>query len=109
KFMSFSRSLAFEIHMPISLVVDSKVQAVENAVRTNVAEYLRATVRPGESVTSESAGYIGFYGGGGVKLFDYPGLTSKTSVRALQALSPDERDLPHLVAALKPDWLVLRP
>ena len=109
KVLSITLALAFAIHMPFSFVVESKVQTVENAVRTNVAEYLRATVRPGESVTSESAGYIGFYGGGGVKLFDYPGLTSKTSVRALQALSPDERDLPHLVAALKPDWLVLRP
>jgi hypothetical protein len=27
----------------------------------------------------------------------------------MQALPPDQRDLPHLVAALKPDWLVLRP
>jgi hypothetical protein len=44
-----------------------------------------------------------------VKLYDYPGLTSRTSVRALQALPPGQRDLPHLVAALHPDWLVLRP
>jgi len=95
------------MHMPFSFVVESKVQAVETQVRTNVAEYLKTTVPAGESVTSESAGYIGFYGA--VKLFDYPGLTSTTSVRALQALPPDQRDLPHLVAALHPDWLVLRP
>jgi len=107
RILSIALALAFAMHMPFSFAVESKVQAVENEVRTNVAEYLKATVPPGESVTSESAGYIGFYGG--VKLFDYPGLTSKTSVRALQALPPDQRDLPHLVAALKPDWLVLRP
>jgi hypothetical protein len=99
--------VAFAMHMPFSFVVESKVQTVENQVRTNVAEYLKATVPPGDSVTSESAGYIGYYGG--VKLYDYPGLTSKTSVLALQALPPDQRDLPHLVAALKPNWLVLRP
>jgi hypothetical protein len=99
--------VAFAMHMPFSFVVESKVQTVENQVRTNVAEYLKATVPPSDSVTSESAGYIGYYGG--VKLYDYPGLTSKTSVRALQALPSDQRDLPHLVAALKPDWLVLRP
>ena len=87
--------------------VSTDRQTVENQVRTNVAQYLKATVPPGDSVTSESAGYIGYYGG--VKLYDYPGLTSKTSVLALQALPPDQRDLPHLVAALKPDWLVLRP
>ena len=107
KFLSVALAFAFAMHVPFSFGVESKVQAVENEVRTNVAEYLKATVPPGESVTSESAGYIGFYGG--VKLFDYPGLTSKTSVRALQALPPDQRDLPHLVAALRPDWLVLRP
>src|SRR6184192_544442 len=107
KSLSVALAFAFAMHMPFSFGVEAKVQAVENEVRTNVAEYLKATVPPGESVTSESAGYIGFYGG--VKLFDYPGLTSKTSVRALQALPPDQRDLPHLVAALRPDWLVLRP
>ena len=105
--LAVALGVAFALHMPFSFVVESKVQTVENQVRTNVAEYLKATVPPGESVTSESAGYIGYYGG--VKLYDYPGLTSKTSVRALQALPPDQRDLPHLVAALKPDWLVLRP
>src|SRR5467141_1945561 len=107
KSLSVALAFAFAMHVPFSFGVQSKVQAVENEVRTNVAEYLKATVPPGESVTSESAGYIGFYGG--VKLFDYPGLTSKTSVHALQALPPDQRDLPHLVAALRPDWLVLRP
>ena len=107
KSLSVALAFAFAMHVPFSFGVESKVQAVENEVRTNVAAYLKATVPPGESVTSESAGYIGFYGG--VKLFDYPGLTSKTSVRALQALPPDQRDLPHLVAALRPDWLVLRP
>ena len=107
KSLSVALAFAFAMHVPFSFGVESKVQAVENEVRTNVAEYLKAKVPPGESVTSESAGYIGFYGG--VKLFDYPGLTSKTSVRALQALPPDQRDLPHLVAALRPDWLVLRP
>jgi hypothetical protein len=107
KTLSVALAFTFALHMPFSFVVESKVQAVENTVRTNVAEYLKATVPPGESVTSESAGYIGFYGG--VKLFDYPGLTSTTSVRALQALPPDQRDLAHLVAALRPDWLVLRP
>src|SRR5438309_2461650 len=107
KFLSVALAFAFAMHVPFSFGVESKVQAVENEVRTNVAAYLKATVPPGESVTSESAGYIGFYGG--VKLFDYPGLASKTSVRALQSLPPDQRDLPHLVAALRPDWLVLRP
>lgn len=105
--LAVALGIAFAMHMPFSFVVESKVQTVENQVRTNLAEYLKANVRQGDSVTSESAGYIGYYGG--VKLYDYPGLTSTTSVHALQALPPDQRDLPHLVAALKPNWLVLRP
>ena len=100
-------AVAFAIHMPFSFAVDRQVQSIDDQVRTNVALYLKANVQPGQSVESESAGYIGFYGG--VKLYDYPGLTSKTSVRALQALPPNERDIPHLIAAVNPDWLVMRP
>src|SRR5207249_5529413 len=92
--LAVALAVAFAVHMPFSFAVESRVQAVENQVRTNVATYLKATVAPGESVTSESAGYVGFYSG--VKLYDYPGLTSKTSVHALQAVPPDQRDLPHL-------------
>jgi hypothetical protein len=100
-------AVAFAIHMPVSFAVESQVQTIETQVRTNAALYLKAHVKPGESVVSESAGYVGFYSG--VKLYDYPGLTSRASVRALKALPPNERDIPHLIAALKPDWLMLRP
>jgi len=100
-------SLAFAIHMPFSFMVEARVQAIEDQVRTNAGQYLKATVKPGESVVSESAGYIGFYGD--VKLYDYPGLTSPTSVRALKRMPADKRHLIDLVAALQPDWIVLRP
>jgi hypothetical protein len=93
--------------MPFSFLVESKIQSVENQVRTNVALYLKTNVQPGQSVFSESSGYIGYYSE--VKLYDYPGLTSKVSVRALQALPPAHRQIPDLVAALQPDWLVMRP
>jgi hypothetical protein len=99
--------VAFAIHMPFSFAVERQVQSIETQVRTNAALYLKAHVQPGESVVSESAGYVGFYSG--VKLYDYPGLTSKVSVRVLKALPPNERDIPHLIAALKPDWVMLRP
>jgi hypothetical protein len=64
-------------------------------------------VQPGQSVVSESAGYIGFYGN--VKLYDYPGLTSPTSVRALKKLPLAKRDIADLIDVLQPDWIVLRP
>ena len=100
-------AVAFAIHMPFSFIVEGKVQSVENQVRTNAAMYLKTAVPPGQSVVSESAGYIGFYGD--VKLFDYPGLTSPTTVHVLQQLPPDKRDMEHVIAVLQPDWLVLRP
>lgn len=99
--------IAFAIHMPFSFVVEGKVQSVEDQVRTQAALYLKAHVQPGQSVVSESAGYVGFYSG--VELYDYPGLTSPTSVRALRALPPGQRDIPHLIAAVRPDWILLRP
>ena len=107
KVAAVSLGVAFAIHMPFSFVVERKVQSVEDQVRTQAALYLKAHVKPGQSVVSESAGYVGFYGG--VKLYDYPGLTSRTSVHALQALPPGERDIPHLIASLRPDWVILRP
>ncbi|HEY4914057.1 MAG TPA: hypothetical protein VIJ91_09080, partial [Candidatus Dormibacteraeota bacterium] len=100
-------AVAYAIHMPFSFAVESKVQSIENQVRAQAGEYLRANVQPGQSVVSESAGYIGFYGN--VKLYDYPGLTSPTSVRALKKLPPARRDLSDLIAVLQPDWIVLRP
>ena len=100
-------AVAFAVHMPFSFVVEGKVQGIEDQVRTQAALYLKGHVQPGQTVVSESAGYVGFYSG--VKLYDFPGLTSRISVRALRALPPAERDIPHLIAALKPDWVLLRP
>ena len=107
KTVAVALSVAFAVHMPLSFGVESKVQSVENQVRTNAGLYLKSNVQPGQSVVSESAGYIGFFGD--VNLHDYPGLTSRTSVRALQALPTDRRGLADLVSVLKPDWLVMRP
>jgi hypothetical protein len=107
KAMAVVLSVAFAMHMPFSFPVERNVQLIENQVRTNVGLYLRANVQSGQSVTSESAGYVGYFSG--VKLYDYPGLTSKTSVRALKNLPPDRRALVDLVSVLQPDWLVLRP
>jgi hypothetical protein len=107
KTLAAALALAFALHMPFSFVVEAKVQSVEDQVRTHAAEYLRSAVRPGQSVVSESAGYIGYYSN--VRLYDYPGLTSPASVHALQKLPPDRRGVADLIDVLKPDWLVLRP
>src|SRR5581483_9496378 len=108
KMLAVALGVLFAVHMPFSFAIESRIQSVENQVHTNVALYLKANVAPGESVFSESSGYLAFYYGD-VKLYDYPGLTSKVSVRALQALPPAHRQIPDLIAALQPDWLVMRP
>ncbi len=100
-------AVAFAMHMPFSFPVERNVQIVENEVRMNVGLYLRANMQPGQSVTAEPAGYIGYYSG--AKLYDYPGLTSKTSLRAMKSLPTDRRTLADLISVLQPDWLVLRP
>ena len=91
--------------VPLTLI-DRKVQNLENHVREPVGEDLRAMVRPGEAVTSESAGYIGFYSH--AKLYDYPGLTSPTARDALARLGRKGNNLFALVDALRPRWVVLR-
>jgi hypothetical protein len=58
-----------------------------------------------ESVFVECAGYIGFYSG--LKLYDFPGMTSPEMVHARKVLQTN--DYLRLVKYLKPDWLVLRP
>jgi hypothetical protein len=100
-------AVAFAIHMPFSFGTESKIQSIEDHVRTNVGLYLRSHVQPGESVMSESAGYVGFYSG--AKLYDFPGLTSNVSLRALQSLPPDRRTLIDLIAVVTPNWIVVRP
>jgi hypothetical protein len=100
-------AIAFAIHMPFSFGAESKIQSIEDHVRTNVGLYLRSHVQPGESVMSESAGYVGFYSG--TKLYDFPGLTSNVSLRALETLPPERRALIDLISVVKPDWIVVRP
>ena len=93
---------------PSFIVLERQMQSeVEDSVRRNVAAYLSANVRDGEPVTAESAGYIGYESR--VLLYDYPGLTSRASLAALTGMPRAERTIEHLVASLRPTWVVLRP
>ncbi|MGH9153394.1 MAG: hypothetical protein ACRD03_13570 [Acidimicrobiales bacterium] len=98
---------AYAVHLPFTFPIERRIQlGIEDRVRREVGSWLAANVEPGESVTSESAGYVGYYGR--VKLFDYPGLTSPTVLDALGE-RPDRRTLEGVVELLRPDWVVLRP
>ena len=77
---------------------------IEDGQRTVIGRWLRAHAAPGERVYLEPLGYIGFFSG--LKMLDYPGLAAPEVVAARRAGAK-----PHaqLIAALRPDWLVLRP
>jgi Dolichyl-phosphate-mannose-protein mannosyltransferase len=101
-------ALAFAWHMPYTFVLEANVQKqVENRVRRPMAEWLHANVPNGQSVTAEPAGYISWFGR--VKLFDYPGLTSPTSVKALSKVPFDRNNIYELIRLVHPDWIVFRP
>jgi hypothetical protein len=100
--------VAFAWPYPYHLVVDSKIQHdIEDRVRVRLGRWLGGHVPPGATVTSESAGYVGYYGG--VKLYDYPGLTSMQALRVLQRLSPERYSMFDLIRAASPEFVVLRP
>lgn len=99
---------AFALALPFDWRLDRTVQqSIEQRVRLPMAVYLHEHVRPGQTVFSESSGYVGYYGR--VLLLDFPGLTSKRSFDVLRRLPPARRTAPELIAALEPDWIVGRP
>jgi hypothetical protein len=100
--------VAYAAYIPYSWPLEKEVQQrVELGVRRPAALYLAAHVPPGETVSSESAGYVGYYSS--VVLYDFPGLTSWHSSDALSELPPEHRTLAGLVSRLQPAWILMRP
>lgn len=100
--------LAFSMHLPWSVPLDRTTQMqIEDGVRQAAGEFLSTAVSPGEAVTAEAAGYLGWYGR--VELWDYPGLTSSHGLAATRSLPRSQRRLSEVIAVLRPEWLVLRP
>src|SRR5262249_4740187 len=102
-------AIAYAIQLPWVIPLEAKVQHdIEDQVRTPLGQYLGRVVQPGESLSSESSGYVGYYTNG--TLYDYPGLVSTTVVDSLRA-HPEYKfhGVAGVSALLRPDWLVLRP
>jgi hypothetical protein len=103
-------ALAYIAPLPYRTVAERRIQGIEDKVRDPLGRYLGEVVKPGETITSESSGYVGYHTN--ATLYDYPGLESPTVVSALeQARESGQPVLPVVGVAhlLHPDWLVLRP
>jgi hypothetical protein len=103
-------TLSFGIALPALIVLEERYQHdVEDTARLPLGLYLRDSVPEGAVVTSESAGYVGYYSSGNIKLWDYPGLTSKEAFAIMEALGEKRHNLLWLAHAALPDYAVWRP
>jgi hypothetical protein len=108
KALSVLLAIAFAAPLIWVFPMEVRIQKdIENHVRKQMGLWLHAHVPPGQTVTSESAGYISYYGR--VKLYDWPGLTSNASYNAMKKLPQAQDQLLSVVRILKPDWIVFRP
>lgn len=83
---------------------------IETGHRRVIGEWLRAEARsPRDTVFLEPLGYIGFFSG--LKMLDYPGLSSPEVVAARKRATSRSYPYcwPELIWDLRPDWLVMRP
>lgn len=99
-------AVAFAAHIPVSFPVEREMQRIEDSLRRPLGLYLNEVVAEDERIGLEPLGYFGYYSQR--TIHDWPGLGSKVSVRTMGGLDPDKRRLSDLLAALEPEWLVLR-
>lgn len=96
----------FAAVLPATFTTERQIQQdVENPVRKAAALFLRDRLQPGDTIGSESLGYLAYYSGGNV--YDWPGLASRT-VTAWSREHPEERSLEGMLKALRPEYLYLR-
>ncbi len=103
-FVSTLIGLQLALILAVAWQMRTQQAIIEDGQRTAVGRWLRAHAAPGENVYLEPLGYIGFFSN--LKMLDYPGLASPEVVAARRAGAQ-----PHasIIAALRPNWLVLRP
>jgi hypothetical protein len=107
---NFGEGHVYSAPLPYRTVAERRIQGIEDNVRDPLGRYLGEVTNPGQTIGSESSGYVGYYTN--ATLYDYPGLESPTVVSALEnARESGHPVLPVVGVAhlLRPDWLVLRP
>jgi hypothetical protein len=116
-FPAIFMAVAFAIPLPFLTVSEARIQHhVEDKVRVPLGRFLGQVVKTGQTLTSESSGYAGWYTNG--TLYDFPGLESPRVAHLERAKglnwannhSPIGLASPQAIAYyLRPDWLVFRP
>jgi hypothetical protein len=87
--------------------LDRKVQrTIETAVREKTGRLLAQMMGPRDTVVLEPLGFMG-WAARNRTIFDFPGLGSKVSVRAMKRIA--EPSVAALVDGLQPTYAVLRP
>lgn len=100
-------AFAYAMHLPFSMPLDRKVQQkIETGVREKTGRKLAAMMQPTDTVVLEPLGFLG-WAVFNRTVFDYPGLGSKVSVRAVKDMVVP--NVAGLVHALQPTHAVLRP
>ncbi len=98
-------SLTILMTLLVACQMRQQQQIIETGLRMPLGKWLKENAdSPRDTVFAECLGYVGFYSG--LKMLDYPGLSSPEMVDARKRLGENYADL---IADLKPDWLVLRP
>ena len=101
-------ALAFAMHIPFTFPLERTIQHdIEDRVRVQMGDYLAEVAGPGDTMGSESAGYVAY--DTNATLYDYPGLTSPAVVDALEDPAPHQIGIYGVAQLLHPDWLILRP
>jgi hypothetical protein len=109
-------AVAYAVPLPFFTVSERRIQRIEDNVRAPLGRYLGEVVPVGQTYTSESSGYVGWYTNG--TLYDFPGMESPRVSQLERAKglnwsnnhSPAGVGSPQTIAYyLRPDWVVLRP
>jgi hypothetical protein len=94
------------VTLSVAWEVKQQQRIIETGERKPIGLWLRAhAASPHDTVMLEPLGYIGYYSG--LKMYDYPGLSSKEMVEIRKRYGRGRDN--QVYRELRPDWLVLRP